>query len=78
MKNKLKELSMKGWIATILMFSSLFMIWYTYGKTDLCEVFSYFAVFGFLGIVFDGYSNGDEPLIYIGTNKKEDKNKTNE
>lgn len=43
MKNKIKELSMRGWIATILMFSCLFMMWYTYGKTDLCETFCYFG-----------------------------------
>lgn len=61
MKNKIKELSMRGWIATILMFSCLFMMWYTYGKTDLCETFCYFAIFGLLGIVIDSCSNGSQP-----------------
>lgn len=61
MKNKFKELSMRGWVATTLIFSSLFMMWYTYGKTDLYETFCYFAVFGLLGIVIDSCSNGSQP-----------------
>lgn len=64
MKNKVKDLSTKGWIATILMFLSLFMMWYTYGKTDLCDVFCWFAFFGLLGIIFDEYDS-DNPLIKI-------------
>ena len=72
MKNKIKELSIRGWIATILMFSCLFMMWYTYGKTDLCETFCYFGFFGMLGVIFDNYDK-DNPFIYIGPNRKKDK-----
>lgn len=43
MKNKFKELSMRGWIAAILMFGSIIMMCIMYGKTDLCDTFCYFG-----------------------------------
>jgi hypothetical protein len=64
----IKQLSVKGWVATVLMFSCLFMMWYTYGKADLWDTFSIFAFFGLLGVIFDDY-NKDNPLIYIGPNR---------
>jgi len=72
MKNKFKELSMRGWIATILMFGSIIMMYITYGKTDLCDTFCYFGFFGMLGVIFDNYDK-DNPFIYIGPNRKKDK-----
>ena len=68
--NKLKELSVKGWIATVLMFSSAIMTYLTYGKSDLCDFFAYMSFFGLIGLAFAS-CEGDNPFIQIGDSKKE-------
>lgn len=65
--SKLKELSIKGWIATVLIFSSLTVVLIS-NDIYIRDTFSYFAIFGLLGLAIAS-CEGDSPIIQIGDSK---------
>lgn len=68
--DKLKELSIKGWIATVLMFGSLAVILLS-NNVNIQDTFTYFAMFGLIGLAVAS-CEGDSPIIQIGDSKNKD------